>query len=207
MSYEIEIIRKEQFQVSKWSGGTTTQLAIYPKSALYSERNFKWRLSSAKVELEETIFTSLPNFKRIIMIIEGKLILEHVGYHKSILKSFDQDFFSGNWMSKSFGKVTDFNLMMSEDCDGELEAIHLEKDQSYLISINNKKEYLHNLQAIYCIHGQVRIEISSNDEIILYEGDIILVTFKDDIDLYMKIYNDEAGKADLIRTGISFNTI
>ena len=30
MSYNIEIIRENQYKTSKWSGGTTTELYIYP---------------------------------------------------------------------------------------------------------------------------------------------------------------------------------
>ncbi|SKC73496.1 HutD/Ves family protein [Maledivibacter halophilus] len=205
MSYEIELIRKDQLEVSKWSGGTTTQLAIFPKDAIYSEHNFKWRLSSAKVEVEESVFTSLPNINRIIMIIEGELILEHEGHHRSILKSFNQDHFSGSWKTKSFGKVIDFNLMMNEGCEGELEAIHLEKEQSNMISFDNKKEFSQNVQAIYCVNGQIKIKISADDMITLYEGDIVLITPKNDFsDLDFKVYNEKNRKADLIIASISY---
>ncbi len=204
VSYTIELIRKEQLQVSNWSGGTTTQLAIFPKSAKYSERNFKWRLSSAIVEVEESVFTSLPNMNRIIMIIEGELILNHEGHHRSVLKSFEQDYFSGNWRTKSFGKVTDYNLMMNEDCEGQLESIHLESEQYKIVSFDYNKEYTQNLQAVYCVNGQVRIEISTADIIILYEGDIILVTKDDNSELNLKIYNENEDKADLIRTTIRY---
>ena len=49
--------RQEQFVVSQWTGGKTTQLAISPKEAVYADREFLWRLSSATVELEESDFT------------------------------------------------------------------------------------------------------------------------------------------------------
>jgi len=205
MSYKVELIKKDQLQVSKWAGGTTTQLAIFPKDAVYSERNFKWRLSTAKVEVEESDFTSLPNINRIIMIIEGDLILEHESHHKSILKAFKQDSFSGNWKTKSFGRVKDFNLMMSEDCKGELGAIHIEKEQNKIITIESNKEYSQSFYAIYCVNGKVKIEISIYDNITLYEGDIILISSKDDINnLSLKIYNEEENKADLIRASIGY---
>lgn len=205
MSLEIELIRKSQLKVSKWSGGTTTQLAIFPKDAIYSERNFKWRLSSAKVKVDQSVFTSLPNINRIIMIIEGKLVLEHEGHHRSILKPFDQDSFSGSWTTKSYGKVVDFNLMMNEDCEGKLEAIHLEKDQSNTISFDNKKEFSENVQAIYCVNGQIKIKTSIDDIITLNEGDIVLITLKNGFsDLYLKIYNEESRKVDLIRASIYY---
>lgn len=38
---------KEDFIVTSWSGGETTQLAIYPEHASLSKRDFLWRISSA----------------------------------------------------------------------------------------------------------------------------------------------------------------
>ena len=123
MSYNIEIIRENQHKTSKWSGGTTTELYIYPEDSLYGQRNFKWRLSSAKVEVEKSTFTSLPGISRHIMVIEGELFLEHEGHHNATLKAFEQDSFSGEWTTTSFGKVTDFNLMLAKGYKGKLEAI------------------------------------------------------------------------------------
>lgn len=179
MGYKIELIEKEQLEVKSWSGGTTTELAIYPRSALYSERNFEWRLSSAKVEAEESVFTSLPNINRKLMVIEGELILEHEGHHRCILKSFDQDSFSGNWVTKSYGRVTDFNLMTSVNCYGELEAIRLEKGGSEKIIFKNlEKEFSQSTYAIYCVSGKMKLSISSNEIFYLKEGDIILISSK-----------------------------
>ena len=45
-------LTKDDYVVSQWSGGTTTQLAIAPSGAQYGDRAFLWRLSSATVDLE-----------------------------------------------------------------------------------------------------------------------------------------------------------
>ena len=44
-------LTKDDYVVSQWSGGTTTQLAIAPSGAQYGDRTFLWRLSSATVDL------------------------------------------------------------------------------------------------------------------------------------------------------------
>ena len=49
----------------------TTELSIAPENGNYQSRDFLWRLSSATVELEESTFTSLPDFDRIILTLEG----------------------------------------------------------------------------------------------------------------------------------------
>ncbi|WP_066497125.1 HutD family protein [Abyssisolibacter fermentans] len=200
MTYKVEVIRKNEFKVSNWSGGTTTEIAIYPKDALYSERNFLWRISSAKVEAEESVFTSLPNINRIIMIIDGEFVLKHEGHHECLLKPFEQDSFSGSWITKSYGRVTDFNLMTNRECKGELEAVHIANDNVKKIEINNKANGFSKLtQAIYCVNGNINIRIPSNEIFTISKGDAILITSKDtQKNQYFSIYNEDAIESDII---------
>ena len=67
------------YVVSAWSGGTTTQLAIYPENAVYADRDFLWRVSSATVDLEDSDFTPLPDYDRLIATLEGEIVLTHNG--------------------------------------------------------------------------------------------------------------------------------
>lgn len=106
------ILRKEDYQTTRWSGGTTTQLAIYPEGAVYAERNFVWRISSAVVEDEYSSFTALPSVARIITPLAGSLELSHNGGAPFVLAPYETDCFWGDWNTVSRGKVTDFNLMM-----------------------------------------------------------------------------------------------
>ena len=46
-----------------WSGGTTTQIAIFPSDTPYSTRDFLWRVSSAVVTDEKSIFTPPPRLQ------------------------------------------------------------------------------------------------------------------------------------------------
>lgn len=114
-----KIYRKNDLPTTEWSGGTTTQLAIYPVDAVYADRNFTWRVSSAVIDAEESEFTPLSGISRIIMPIDGILRLEHKGVRSVVLKPFEQDRFEGGWSTVSYGKVTDFNLMMN-GCEGYL---------------------------------------------------------------------------------------
>ena len=81
------IIRKGELPVSRWSGGTTTQLAIWPEGAVYAERNFVWRVSSARVETQESEFTSLPGVARCLMVLDGTLHLEHEGRYEFMVEA------------------------------------------------------------------------------------------------------------------------
>ena len=68
---KINIKGPEEYTVSQWAGGATTQLYIYPEHADYSRRDFIFRLSSATVECERSEFTSLPEVDRILMVLRG----------------------------------------------------------------------------------------------------------------------------------------
>lgn len=209
MKYSIEVVRKENQVTTNWSGGTTTQLAIYPKEAVYNERNFKWRISSARVEIEESEFTPLPGISRYIMVIEGELALEHVGHHEAHLKAFDVDNFSGDWVTRSVGKVKDFNLMIAQGCQGEIKAIQLEREKSFEIvkeknSWDDKYTYL--TEGFYCAQGKVEVAINKSEKICLIEGDLLLFTIeKQHLDLKLKVNRVEEQSAKVIRASILYD--
>ena len=69
----------EDYVCSVWSGGTTTQLLIAPEGAHYAARDFLWRVSSATVELDESDFTPLPEYERLIATLRGGITLTHNG--------------------------------------------------------------------------------------------------------------------------------
>lgn len=205
----MEIIRKEDQKISKWSGGTTTELFIYPKDAVYSERNFKWRLSSAEVLLEESDFTHLPGISRIIMIINGELQLQHEGHYNKVLKPFQQDSFSGDWTTKSIGKVRDFNLMMRESCKGKLETISLKSGEGMSISFHGDTEEektFHEIsETFYIVEGSVEILNDDNERIKLYEGDMALISKGlNESREQFKIYNINEKESKIIKSVILY---
>ena len=105
----MEIIKPEEYAVSEWAGGKTTQLYIYPQGSEYAKRNFLLRISSATVECERSEFTSLPQVERIILPLSGSLHLFYEGHGEKKLEPFEQDRFdrgicragngSGRWKS------------------------------------------------------------------------------------------------------------
>lgn len=205
METKINLIRKNEFQTSRWSGGTTTELLIYPEKAKYSERNFKWRLSSAKVEVSESDFTHLPGISRIIMIIDGKLTLEHKGHHKAVLESFEQDSFMGDWETKSFGKVTDFNLMMNEECTGKLQALSVKSEDMVKILLNESSEESSQItDTFYVVQGN--LQIAEQDKVFeVNEGELLSVTRASSENKYeLSIYNRGDKEAKIIRATISY---
>ena len=108
------IIRKfiqKNYTTSKWSGGTTTQLYIYPENTDFTSRQFDFRISTASIDVETSDFTSLKGFERKLLVLSGEMELKHVEHHSKKLLPFEQDFFLGEWQTKSRGKAVDFNVI------------------------------------------------------------------------------------------------
>lgn len=204
MGYNINILKKENYRTSNWSGGRTTELLIFPPEASYIERNFKWRLSSATVEIEQSTFTSLPGVSRIIMVLDGELLLEHEGHHKVLLKTFQQDSFSGDWVTNSYGKVTDFNLMMAKGCKGKLKPITIEAGLNLELKLVNKEEdYL--TEVFYLVEGEIEVVNEEDTVEKLLEGDSICINVVAvEKDIYLKLNNNSSKKARLIRSTIYY---
>lgn len=206
MAYTVCLIPKEKQKTSTWSGGTTTELAIYPTASEYKARNFKWRLSSARVEIEESTFTSLPEIWRHIMIIEGEMELQHEGQHKALLKPFEQDSFSGGWVTRSRGKCTDFNLMLGEGCKGKLQAIFPAKDRSVEAYIHTPDiAYAGSADAYYCAAGEAKITTDRGDSYNLCQGDLMLLCSQEAAECgKILLQSTSRVEAAIIRAKISF---
>ena len=125
---EYRIIKPEEYETGVWSGGTTTQLAIYPPGASYADRNFIFRLSSATVDTEQSEFTHMPDYNRWLMIFEGSARLVHSSEREVTLNPYDCDAFDGGISTVSFGRVTDYNLMLRKGGTGSMKAIGLDEN-------------------------------------------------------------------------------
>ena len=167
--------------VSVWSGGTTSQLYISPENSVFVDRNFDFRISSAVIEVQESDFTPMPGFSRILMALEGELEIFHEGHYSKVLKQFEIDEFSGDWKTSSKGKVVDFNLIMGEGICGSLEYISIGEDK---IIDNNfirwgKLQFARTI-GYYLISGEIQIYLNQK-EYELVKGEMILIKELDDI--------------------------
>ena len=106
-------LTEKDYKTSVWSGGTTTELFIWPEGADYAARQFAFRVSSAVVELEESDFTPLVGVTRYITPLTGGFTLTHPGKDPVAMAPLDGPYrFSGEEPTHCLGRATDFNLML-----------------------------------------------------------------------------------------------
>lgn len=116
----MRIKKKDDFPVSRWDGGTTTELFLYPESGSYIERNFQVRLSSAVIEKEESDFTLLPGVHRFLLMQKGSVRLRFGNGREIQLPPLNVFEFDGDVPVHCFGSGTDLNLMLKGGARGEL---------------------------------------------------------------------------------------
>lgn len=162
-----KLIKSEDQHTTKWSGGTTTELYIYPEGASYAAKNFDFRLSSAVVQCEKSEFTPLPSVYRYLMILDGEISVSHENQHTVKLKKFDVDEFWGDWHTVSIGKARDFNLMCQNNLRGNLAGYEFGSEKCIHIPENCK------WYGLYLCHGAVKMQWNS-EPIRLRHGDFIL---------------------------------
>ena len=172
---QYRIIKPEEYETGVWSGGTTTQLAIYPPGASYADRNFIFRLSSATVDTEQSEFTHLPDYDRWLMIFEGSARLVHSSEREVTINPYEYDAFDGGISTVSFGRVTDYNLMLRKGGTGSMKALGLDENIKE-IRIMPQGEYQSGFAGIF-LRGEYAQITLCGEPLKLENGCQLLVLF------------------------------
>jgi len=121
---KIEIRSGDQFVTTHWSGGTTTEMFLWPPDGNYANREFKVRISSATIEEETSIFSRLDGIQRYLSVLEGQITLKFNDMNELHVKPYNVIEFSGSDKTVSNGICRDFNLML-KGCEGNLTSYKL----------------------------------------------------------------------------------
>ena len=202
MNYNVELIKKENYKPTFWSGGMATELITYPQNSDYTSRNFLWRLGVAKIDILESTFSTLPQVLRKFMVIEGQIMLDHENKYKKSLTCFEQDNFMGDWNTKTYGKASVFNLMTRENYQGEL--IHINIPPRKLINFEYDTELNKDLIAIcfYVTDGTFKTTLN-NKEFKVNSKDLLKVDYlKSSFSHEFVLNNDSSNIANIVASVI-----
>jgi environmental stress-induced protein Ves len=109
----ITLLPKKDSTASIWSGGLTYEYMIYPKTANYTDRDFVFRISSATIEEESSVFTKFKDYYRYLVMLDNCLHIE-VNKEKKIYEKYEIMEFNSDDEVTSYTKGIDFNWMVSE---------------------------------------------------------------------------------------------
>ena len=197
---EWKLLTKEDYVTTTWSGGTTTQLAIAPEGAVYADRDFLWRLSSAKVELERSDFTPLPDYNRLISVLHGELEMKIGDGARFGLEPFTLRSFDGGVPVESWGKCTDYNLMVRKDkCQGIAQSVALSDGATcrWTAPLAAPQEGTACTLALYCVQGGVSLPQAGVEA---KEGQLLLCRQADESSVELRAHGDTVVMAAAIYT-------
>lgn len=155
-----ELIKSTNTKTISWANGTSTELFIFPENGDFLTRDFLFRISTATVEAEESVFSFFEGIQRTLMILEGNLTLDHVGRYTKKLNTFDQDSFFGEWETKSKGKVKDFNLMCKIGANGTVHHYALSTNEKIYLGLKGDFNFIYVQEGQFECRGEI---IASSD--------------------------------------------
>ncbi|URC11024.1 HutD family protein [Flavobacterium sp. B183] len=109
----LHLLPKENCKPAVWSGGLTYEYMIYPKTANYADRDFAFRISSATIEQEPSVFTQFKGYHRYLVMLDNGLNIE-INQEKKVYGQYEIMEFNSNDAVTSYTKGMDFNWMVSE---------------------------------------------------------------------------------------------
>ncbi|MRX70210.1 Various environmental stresses-induced protein Ves [Flavobacterium resistens] len=109
----IHLLPKKNSTASVWSGGLTYEYMIYPKTAIYTDRDFLFRISSATIEEVPSGFTKFKGYHRYLVMLDNYLDIE-INKEKKKYEKYEIMEFNSDDDVISYTKGIDFNWMVSE---------------------------------------------------------------------------------------------
>lgn len=196
MTYNIKLIKNTDYTPTYWSGGMASELITYPLGSSFANRDFLWRIGCAKIDIDTSIFSNLPSIKRHLMVTNGEMILTHKEKYSKLLKTFDQDFFMGDWNTSTEGRCSVFNLMTQKNYDGILTHLNIPKNNFTNLNYNYPKDSTLIAVCIHSLNKNIISEVNS-DDFKIEQGDLLCINILNQ-DMLPKIKLKSDNNSDII---------
>ncbi len=164
------VFNQSDFRESLWSGGSTKELYIYPSDSSYANRDFQLRISTARVEIPSSTFTSLPGVDRRLMILDGEITIRHEKHYQKVMKPFDVDAFPGDWTTSALGTCVDFNVMSRGGLETDLFSLKLAVNERFEFPI----EQVWNQVMCFVVTGEMNCSFSKESHQV-YSDELLVV--------------------------------
>lgn len=168
---KLQVLTKDDFVTTEWTGGTTTQIGIFPETAIYADRDFTFRISSATVDDETSTFTPLPDYSRLITVLEGNMKLKIGDFPAKEIRRGIFTAFDGASHVISEGRCRDFNVMMRKGiCTGTAEMIRGDRGKSRSITIPSNTDFF----ILFAVTGEIGIKAGKHDIRVPRSGALVI---------------------------------
>lgn len=172
MSLSYAIIEKNNLNPTVWDGGETFEYYIYPENALYTNRDFLFRISAATINKVPSTFTRFNNYNRFLVMLDNNLKINNNG-NEEYYTTNDVFKFDSNSDIISYTKGNDFNLMVSKNIKAA--DVFFLKDA---VRLNQPFVFIFGLK-------DCSIEVN-NEKMALKQKDLLLIENTNRIDVLLK---------------------
>ncbi len=153
-------IYKDDYIKSKWIGGETSQITIYPNSEKVVNQNFIYRISTATVNFDSK-FTKYNNYQRFITTLNNTISL-----NDSIIPPLVPYKFDGDIDTNSKGNCIDFNLICKKNLECDMQI----KKSSFKNLFSNYNHYIiYASENCTIIINNIKYNILKEDSLLIYE--------------------------------------
>lgn len=169
-SFKTIILSGSDYAVSRWAGGSSSQIFIYPENSIFNEHTFLWRISTASLEADSSTFTCFGGYHRILHLLTGESQLHFGDGRLYTLHPDDEVSFKGSDFVQSYGQASDLNLIMADGVWGETNTLKWKSAACWERSIPYGGDAGKCQCVLYIAEGTVKIA-----EKILHAGDSIVL--------------------------------
>lgn len=198
MNYTIKITKNTDYSPTYWAGGMASELITYPENSSFAERNFLWRMGFAKIDIDNSTFSALPEVKRHLMVTDGEMTITHKDRYSKLLKPFMQDFFMGDWTTTTEGRCSVLNLMTRENFDGTLSSINVSKENQTDFKYTYPEDSTIAAICIHPLNTDIKCEVNT-ESYNINKGGLLCITMIDlDTLPQIKFINSNKNNSEII---------
>ena len=155
MAVKTRIIRADDVVRGTWSGGSTAEYYSWPEGSAFARRDFIFSICSATVDLEYSTFTPYPEHDRVILSVSDGFALSHDGERRE-LGRLEPHAFTGEAVTESFGRYSDFNLVMRRSvCRGGMSSAVIAPGAAVYSSTGSAGG--ERIVTVYCAEGEISL--------------------------------------------------
>lgn len=167
-----KVVKTENMEIKDESTGLP--MLVFPNESNYKTGEFSWLFYEERMEDEEWKLNEFLGYNRLLIAIDGEVILAHEGHRVTRLKPGEVDTVDAGIKTKSFGNFRAYALAMRRGVDAQLEMVKVfNKNQDLLPPTG----YELPCQWVMYVQSGYTVFTVGGETVMVEEGGSLLVDF------------------------------
>lgn len=166
-----KLIPYSSYITTDWSGGKTSEIFIFPEGSSYSNSDYQARISLAKVDLEESVFTKLPGVERTLTVLEGNHMLSVNNLPFLPITQYSPVSFKGDDLTKGKGSALNFNFMKKSSKPHEINVMQVGAEERLVLLPKYENALLFIIEG----NAKSRVGVLSHKDSLFFNEEIVVI--------------------------------